>query len=407
MMANFSTTSQPMMASASDEKTKIAASTRAKLMVSAALLTIVFLRVFSDDLFQSSDAWLARPGDSLLLIASMFLACCVFFWPEAAKSAKHADPSSALDDILKSHLDLDAEIEKKLIEVVSDTENSALKIISEVRQLYDSANTLVVYLDESKETVDKMGQEIIESVQHLKRVEDFVAQLPAQMKSDLDNVQIVSKEINALANLVGAVKAISMQSHLLSINAAIEGSRAGPSGASFRVVAGEMRKLASNSNEVANQISQGLLRANAVVTGGIASSIAESSERLDVVLAAADSIQKFQENFTGITDFYKSRFSVITQNNHDLALNIAEVLGQIQYQDVVSQSIDRMMATMNQRNALLEAANTELHQGFFDRHTLPAKLNLVMQTYLIEEEKHKHSARHDEAGATEQKIELF
>jgi methyl-accepting chemotaxis protein len=173
------------------------------------------------------------------------------------------------------------------------------------------------------------------------------------------------------------------------------------------VVAGEMRKLASNSNEVANQISQGLLRANMVVTGGIASSIAKSSERLEVVLAAADSIHKFQENFTGITDFYKSRFSVITQHNNDLALNIAEVLGQIQYQDVVSQSIDRMMAAMIQRNALLEEANTELHQGFFDRHSLPAKLNFIMQTYLIEEEKHKHSARHDDAGATEQKIELF
>jgi methyl-accepting chemotaxis protein len=198
-----------------------------------------------------------------------------------------------------------------------------------------------------------------------------------------------------------------MQSHLLSINAAIEGSRAGPSGASFRVVAGEMRKLASNSNEVANQISQGLLRANMVVTGGIASSIAKSSERLEVVLAAADSIHKFQENFTGITDFYKSRFSVITQHNHDLALNIAEVLGQIQYQDVVSQGIDRMMAAMSQRNTLLEEANTELHQGFSDCHALPAKLNFIMQTYLIEEEKHKHSARHDEAGATEQKIELF
>ena len=407
MMANFSTTSPPKMGIAPAAKSKIGASTRAKLTVFAALLTIGLLRFFSDDLFQSTDAWLARPGDSLLLLTGLALACTAFFIPKAAKIATHTKPSDSLDEILKSHLDLDAEIRNKLIEVVADTENSALKIIGEVRQLYDSANTLVVYLDESRETADNLGQEIIESVQHLKKVEDFVIQLPVQMKSDLDNVQIISEEINALADLVGAVKAISMQSHLLSINAAIEGSRAGPSGASFRVVAGEMRKLASNSNEVANQISQGLLRANAVVTGGIASSIAKSSERVEVVLAAADSIHQFQENFTGITDFYKSRFSVITQHNNDLALNIAEVLGQIQYQDVVSQSIDRMMAAMNQRNALLEEANTELHQGFFDRYALPVKLNFIMQTYLIEEEKHKHSARHDEAGAHEQKIELF
>ncbi len=406
-MANFSTTSQLMVTIAPAARLKTGASPRAKLTVCAALLTIGLLRFFSDHLFQSTDAWLARPGDSLLLLIGLALACTAFFIPKAAKIATHTKPPDSLDEILKSHLDLDDEIRNKLIEVVADTENSALKIIGEVRQLYDSANTLVVYLEESRKTADNLGQEIIESVRHLKKVEDFVVQLPAQMKSDLDNVRIISEEINALADLVGAVKAISMQSHLLSINAAIEGSRAGPSGASFRVVAGEMRKLASNSNEVANQISQGLLRAKMVVTGGIASSIAKSSERLEVVLAAADSIQKFQEKFTGIADFYKSRFSVITQHNNDLALNIAEVLGQIQYQDVVSQSIDRMMAAMNQRNALLEEANTELHQGLFDRNALPAKLNFVMQTYLIEEEKHKHSARHDEAGAHEQKIELF
>lgn len=407
MMANFSTTSPPKRAIAPAARLQSGASKRAKLILFAGLLTIGLLRFFSDGLFQSTDAWLARPGDSLLLITSIALACTAFFIPGAEKLATQTESSSSLDGILKSHLDLDDEIRKKLIEVVADTENSALKIIGEVRQLYDSANTLVVYLDESRETVDNLGKEIIASVQHLKKVEDFVVQLPVQMQSDLDNVQIISEEINALADLVGAVKAISMQSHLLSINAAIEGSRAGPSGASFRVVAGEMRKLASNSNEVATQISQGLLRANMVVTGGIASSIAKSSERLEVVLAAADSIHKFQENFTGITDFYKSRFSVITQHNNDLALNIAEVLGQIQYQDVVSQSIDRMMTAMNQRNDLLGAANIELHQGFFDHHALPAKLNFIMQTYLTEEEKHKHSARHNEADATEQKIELF
>jgi methyl-accepting chemotaxis protein len=252
-----------------------------------------------------------------------------------------------------------------------------------------------------------LGNEIAESVQHLRKVEEFVRLLPTQMKSDLDNVQLISDEINALCDLVGAVKAISMQSHLLSINAAIEGSRAGPSGASFRVVAGEMRKLASNSNEVANQISQGLLRANLVVTGGIASSIAEASNRLKAVLAAADSIQKFQDNFTGISDFYKSRFTKIAQHNKDLALNISEVLGQIQYQDVVSQCVDRMIVAMNQRNALLEDSNSLLRHGDFDISHFSEKLDNILQAYIIEEEKHKHSARHQSESGGDLKIELF
>lgn len=407
MMAILSTLQRSKLPTSSAIRTNFSATTRTKIYLGGVIFAVGFFRLFFDAVFKASDAWLGRPGDSLLILAGVFLALVLLSIRQDVDKAGQASPSSPMDDLLKSHLNLDSEIEKKLIEVVADTENSALKIITEVRQLYDSANTLVIYLDDSKATADNMGKEIIESVEHLRKVEEFVQQLPAQMKSDLDNVQLISDEINALTDLVGAVKAISMQSHLLSINAAIEGSRAGSSGAAFRVVAGEMRKLASNSNEVANQINQGLMRANSVVTGSVATSIALASERLEVVLAAADSIHKFQANFTGITDFYKSRFTVITQHNNDLAINIAEVLGQIQYQDVVSQCIDRLLLAMQHRNAMLKEANTQLHQGTVDRDTLLAKLDLILHNYLIEEEKHKHSARHEGDSAGELKIELF
>lgn len=386
---------------------KITALSRTQLAAGALLLFIGFFRLFTKDALKFSDALLAQTGDSLLIFIAFFLTAIIFFLNGHEKPVVAATSSRSLDDMLRSHLNLDVEIEKKLGEVVEDTESSALQIINEVRQLYDSANTVVIYMDDSKITADKLGNEIAESVQHLRKVEEFVRLLPTQMKSDLDNVQLISDEINALCDLVGAVKAISMQSHLLSINAAIEGSRAGPSGASFRVVAGEMRKLASNSNEVANQISQGLLRANLVVTGGIASSIAEASNRLKAVLAAADSIQKFQDNFTGISDFYKSRFTKIAQHNKDLALNISEVLGQIQYQDVVSQCVDRMIVAMNQRNALLEDSNSLLRHGDFDISHFSEKLDNILQAYIIEEEKHKHSARHQSESGGDLKIELF
>ena len=386
---------------------KIQTMTRTKIALGSILVLIVIFRFFWDILFQISDGWMSRPGDTLLFLTLFLLTGVLFFSDDSRLPSAIHKPSRPLDVILNSHLNLDAEIEKKLHEIVEDTENSALKIICEVRQLYDAANTLVIYLDESRTTAHSMGQEVVESVQHLRGIENFVVQLPAKMKSDLDNVQLISNEIKALFGLVDAVKAISMQSHLLSINAAIEGSRAGPSGASFRVVAGEMRKLASNSNEVAIQISQGLIRANLVVTGGIASSIAEASQRLEEVLTAADSLQKLQDNFNGITDFYNSRFAVITQHNRDLALNIAEVLGQIQYQDVVSQCIDRMIVAIKQRNTLFEDSNIQLHQGDFKRDNLAPKLDVILQTYRIEEEKHKHSARHQGVGDGELKVELF
>jgi methyl-accepting chemotaxis protein len=231
--------------------------------------------------------------------------------------------------------------------------------------------------------------------------------LPAKIERDLDSVQGVAREIKELGGLVEAVQAIAMQSHMLAINASIEASRAGASGLAFRVLAQEMRHLASGSGEVATKIKDGLSRARAAVEDGMAASIAESSHQLADVSHAVNTIQKIQDNFEDMSQYYKTRFAVITQHNEDLAKNIAEVLGQIQYQDVVRQCIERIRVAILQRNAFLEQAFGVAQQGDADLIKLSAMLASILDAYGSEEEVHKHSARHEEADGGELKIELF
>jgi len=315
-----------------------------------------------------------------------------------------SEPAMAL---LETHLQLDCEIDKKLQEVIVDTENSALEIIKQVRQLYDTANTLVVYLSTTSTQANALGSDIVTSVNYLMEIGAFIEALPAKMTRDINSVQSVVKEITELSELVGSVQAISMQSHLLAINAAIEGSRAGPAGAAFRIVAEEMRLLAANSSSVADRINSGLLRARKVVQDGMATSIAESSKGLDDVSHAVASIQKLQDNFEDMSQYFKTRFAVVTKHNEDLATDIAEVLGHIQYQDVVSQCIERMRATVSQRNALLQAVVGQQGLTPEDLAQLPALLAQILEAYCKEEDKHKHSARHTEEANTELKFELF
>ena len=383
-----------------------------QMLIVGALLCLGIFRLLPATALQGLDGMLGRTGDTALVLAAIFLLTALGWAQKTSTSAKaealRYPVPEPLQVALHTHLLLDHEIDKKLQEVVVDTENSALAIIEQVRKLYDSANQLVVYLNNSSPQANSLGSDIIDSVSYLVEIGKFIQELPVKMTRDLHSVQSVVQEITELSGLVGSVQAISMQSHLLAINAAIEGSHAGTSGAAFRIVASEMRKLASDSSAVATKINQGLSRARAAVEGGMSTRIAESSQALNEVSQAVFSIQKLQDNFEDMSQYFKTRFSVITQHNVNLAKDIADVLGHIQYQDVVSQCIDRMRSTIGQRNTLLEQSMTgSTSPTAADLAQLQQRLALILDEYKAEEDKHKHSARHEEAQNGELKFELF
>jgi methyl-accepting chemotaxis protein len=384
------------------------------------LAALALLRLLPASWLHGADRLLGRPGDALLAASLLLLLSLLWLAGSGrlgrlGQSAATLAPaavlapatSASLAELLDHHLQLDALIDNKLCEVVGDTESSALEIITQVRNLYDTAARLVSYLDSSSVKAGNLGQEIVASVGHLVEIGAFIARLPAKMERDLESVQGVAREIKELGGLVEAVQAIAMQSHMLAINASIEASRAGASGFAFRVLAQEMRHLASNSGDVATKIRDGLSRARVAVEGGMAASIAESSRQLDDVSHAVNTIQKIQDNFEDMSQYYKTRFAVITQHNQDLAKSIAEVLGQIQYQDVVRQCIERIRVAILQRNGFLEKTFESAQQGEVDLAQLSALLASIRDDYENEEEMHKHSARHEEADGGELKIELF
>jgi methyl-accepting chemotaxis protein len=122
----------------------------------------------------------------------------------------------------------------------------------------------------------------------------------------------------------------------------------------------------------------------------------------------AASIHAPQQNYEGIRQYYKTLFTVITEHNTRLAKEIAEILGQIQFQDAVRQRIERIESAMARRNDVLSLALRQLGEPNSDLTQLPTQKLVVLSEYLAIEKRHSPAGA-DAAGKAAElpKIELF
>jgi methyl-accepting chemotaxis protein len=81
--------------------------------------------------------------------------------------------------------------------------------------------------------------------------------------------------VKGLSAMTDAIRGIARQTEILAINAAIEAARAGDARKGFAVLAGEVRRLATQSNESATTNNQDISRLVKTVEVGFSGRFAE------------------------------------------------------------------------------------------------------------------------------------
>lgn len=275
--------------------------------------------------------------------------------------------SSAINDVNNSLSSL-TNATLTQAEEINNARNILESFNTRMEQLaYNITNVQITVLD-----TDKVADEGLNTFTDL---DDSLSSLQQAFKTVSSTVNSLVSKLESVNTITDSISQIASQTNLLSLNAAIEAARAGEAGKGFSVVAGEVRKLAENSKQAVESITN--------ILDDIKSDIINASKAMETGGIAVDNQQKTLQSTKGSFTNIKSSISESVKEIDDCIANLTSASSE---KDNVLSIMDKVTNISQEHSALSEeiAANMDIQTRSLEE--LDSNISTINYEYVKYEE---------------------
>jgi methyl-accepting chemotaxis protein len=208
---------------------------------------------------------------------------------------------------------------------------------------------------------EQMSAAIAEVSRHAGEARRVAGEANAQGIQASERIDALGRSVKEIGQVSQLIQAVSTQTRLLALNATIEAARAGEAGRGFAVVAGEVKNLASQTQEATEQIVSRIRQ----IEGTVADAVSDVSSVVKVVgtmREAIDSIASSMEQQSISTREIASRAAEVSAQVRGVESSIRQ--GEEISQTIASQmtDVDRLAAGLTDSGSQLSVGSSRLRE---------------------------------------------